>query len=114
MVITGTAFFTSGYTASVAFMGVNATSVVIDSATQVTATWTGGVPLNSKTDLDRDTKRTNLYFQVDNSRVIQRAKNTRTAVKNFVNTFALTSSTSGLSCSFNGGCTLNVQGTAGL
>jgi len=47
MVITGTAFFTSGYTASVAFMGVNATSVVIDSATQVTATWTGGVPLNS-------------------------------------------------------------------
>jgi hypothetical protein len=69
MVITGNGFFTSGYTVTASFLGVNATTTVVDSATQVTATWTGGVPLTSVTDQDRDTKRANLYFHLDNSRV---------------------------------------------
>jgi hypothetical protein len=60
MVLTGTSFYTAGYTTRVSYMGIDATSVVVDSATQVTATWTGGVPLTSQTNQDRDTIRTNL------------------------------------------------------
>jgi hypothetical protein len=47
MVLTGINFFTSGYTGVVSYAGINATSVVIDSATQATATWTDGVPIRS-------------------------------------------------------------------
>lgn len=46
IVFTGTDFITTG-NASASFAGVAANSVVVDSATQATATWTLGVPLNS-------------------------------------------------------------------
>jgi hypothetical protein len=50
MVITGTGFLAAAsYTATVSYMGINATSAVIDSATQVTATWTNGLPLTAET-----------------------------------------------------------------
>jgi hypothetical protein len=41
---TGSNFFASGYTAVARYCGATADSVSIDSATQVTATWTKGVP----------------------------------------------------------------------
>jgi hypothetical protein len=40
----GSNFFASGYTAVAKYCGATADSVSIDSATQVTATWTKGVP----------------------------------------------------------------------
>jgi len=40
----GSNFFTSSYTAVAKYCGATADSVSIDSATQVTATWTKGVP----------------------------------------------------------------------
>jgi hypothetical protein len=46
IVITGTDFVTAD-TATVFFQGISANSVVIDSATQVTATYTKGVPLTA-------------------------------------------------------------------
>ena len=45
--ITCQACFTSGYTVVASFMGVNATTTVVNSATSITATWSGGVPLTS-------------------------------------------------------------------
>ena len=47
IVFTGINFITSGYTGRAIFMGIAATSVTIDSATQATATWTDGVPTTS-------------------------------------------------------------------
>jgi len=44
IVFTGTNFFTSGYTGNASYGGVIADSITIDSATQVTATWTYGLP----------------------------------------------------------------------
>jgi len=45
IVFTGTDFKTTGYTAKASFNGIKANTVVTDSATQVTATWTLGVPV---------------------------------------------------------------------
>ena len=44
--VTGTAFPTSDYTASVIFKGVESNSATIDSATKITATFTKGVPVS--------------------------------------------------------------------
>ena len=44
---TGTNFFTTGYTASVAFNSIEASSVEIVSDTLVRAKWDGGVPIHS-------------------------------------------------------------------
>lgn len=44
IVFTGTNFYTSGYTANASYAGVFADQVTIDSSTQVTATWTLGLP----------------------------------------------------------------------
>jgi hypothetical protein len=41
---TGTGFFTAGYAAKASFGGHEATSVVVNDATSVTATFAGGVP----------------------------------------------------------------------
>ena len=51
---------------------------------------------------------------MDGSSAIFKATNTNEGVKDFVNPFSLTSSTAGLSCSFNGGCELSMTGTAGV
>jgi len=44
MVITGTGFKTTGYTAEVIWNNITADTVTIDSVTQVTADWTDGIP----------------------------------------------------------------------
>jgi len=43
--ITGTGFYTSAYTAEALFEGIKADTTTIDSATQVTAKFTNGVPV---------------------------------------------------------------------
>mgnify|MGYP006893244548 CR=1 FL=1 len=45
IVFGGSNLFTTGHTASASFNGIASDSVVIDSASQATATWTRGVPL---------------------------------------------------------------------
>jgi hypothetical protein len=50
LVITGESFYTVGYDAEVSYKNIKATSVVIDSETQVTATFEGGIPIWSKID----------------------------------------------------------------
>ena len=53
MVFTGTNFYTIGYTASVTWKGFEASSVIVDSETQATATFDGGVPINTVIDQSR-------------------------------------------------------------
>jgi len=50
MVFTGLKFYTKGYTVTGSYMGIEATSVVVDSETKATATFAGGVPINSVKD----------------------------------------------------------------
>lgn len=47
MVFTGESFYTLGYTAQASFKDIAATTVTVDSETQATATWEGGVPINT-------------------------------------------------------------------
>jgi len=113
LVFTGENFYTVGYTAVATYNKIKATSVVVDSATQATATWEGGLPIYTKVDQERD-ERANLVFKLDNTNSVFRAVNTGDDIKNFVNPFSLTTSTAGLSCSFNGGCKMEMTGTEGV
>jgi hypothetical protein len=45
--MTGDNLYTADYTATASYLGFEATSVVIDSATQATATFEGGVPITT-------------------------------------------------------------------
>jgi hypothetical protein len=90
-----------------------ATSVVINSATEAVATFEGGVPLQTATDQSRD-NRANLNFHLTGTPTVHRAINTNGDLNNFVNPFSLSSSSSGLSCSFNGGCEFTMSGTEGI
>jgi phage major head subunit gpT-like protein len=49
IVFTGKNFYTTDHVGKAKFMGIQADSVVANSATQVTATWTTGVPTTSST-----------------------------------------------------------------
>ena len=130
IVFTGTNFFTSGYVAKASFNGIDANEwnnvestktvdgksvkvitptetvlVVVNSATQVTATFKFGVPTTSSTLI-----KPILYFEKSGAktRIYAISANVLT------NTLSLTSSSSGLKCSFAGGCSFNVKATAGL
>lgn len=113
LVMTGENFYTVGYTVTASYAGIQASSVVVDSETQATATFDGGLPFITKTDQARE-ERANLIFQLENTNSIFKTINTGDAIKNFVNEFSLSSSSSGLKCSFNGGCTLSMSGSAGV
>jgi uncharacterized protein YwqG len=110
--MTGKNLYTVGYTATASYNNIMADSVVVDSNTQATATFEGGVPIFTTIDQSR-LERANLLFQLDGSESIFSAVNTGDAIKNFVNPFTLASSTSP-NCSFNGGCELSMTGTAGV
>jgi len=94
----GSDFYTSGYLANASYGGATADQVTIDSATQVTATWTYGLP-----PLDLDTV-PELWFNQTGTSVRHYAKISTTLKK----TLTVTSATSGLTCSFAGGCKLEV------
>jgi len=130
IVFTGTNFYTSGYVARASFFGIEANewndvsstktvngksvtvvtptetvNVVVNSATQVTATWKYGVPTTSSTLI-----KPVLYFVKDSSKVKIYAISDQV----LTNTLSLTSSSSSLQCSYAGGCSFNVKATAGL
>jgi hypothetical protein len=111
-VFTGTDFYDIGYTASASFMGVAADSVVIDSTTKVTATWNLGVPTTTLTD---ETAMTSLAFTLSTAPgTTYHAIRAGDGSAKLKNAFALTTSSSGLECSFQGGCVYSVKGTPGF
>jgi hypothetical protein len=89
----------TGYTASVSLGGVKADTVSVDSATQVTATWTKGVPV-----LSTPTSPV-LSFTHDTSSHVHNAA-TSEVVTNIV---SVSGSSPSLSCSFAGGCLYEVS-----
>lgn len=113
IVFTGVNFYTLGYTAQAKFRGISADTVTLDSATQATATFNGGVPINSETEQSNANK-PNLIFKMDNSETRYWAILAGAEIKNFVNPFVLSTSSNGVKCSFEGGCLFEMAGTAGV
>lgn len=95
----GTNFFTTGYLANASYGGAFADQVTIDSATQVTATWTYGLPPLNVDEVP------SLWFNQTGTKVRHYAKTSATLKKSLT----VTSATSGLQCSFAGGCKLTVN-----
>jgi len=104
IVFTGTDFFTSAYSAHASFAGVPATSVSIDSATQVTATWVKGVPVASTSASP------SLYFNSSSSEDLLHYASVPAAAT-VTNTLSMTQSSTAVSCSFAGGCLYEVAAT---
>ena len=96
VVFTGTNFFTTGYSALATFHGIAADTVTVDSATQVTATWTHGLPLVATPAIPA------LGFQHTTDGFVYNAS--QTGAQPVANALSLVSSTSSPSCSFAGGC----------
>lgn len=99
VVFTGTDFYTSNFLANASYGGAFADSVTIDSATQATATWTYGLPPLGVEAMP------SLWFNETGTKVRHYANITSSLTK----TLTVTSATNGLSCSFAGGCNLEVQ-----
>ena len=98
IVFTGTNFLTTGHTAKSSLSGVSADTVVVDSTSQVTATWTLGTPFIPAALSPL------LMFTHDASGVAYKATTTATVT----NPLTVSSSSQGLSCSFAGGCLMTV------
>lgn len=96
----GTNFFTSGYTASVSYGGVVADSVSITSASSAVAVYNLGVPLQGTG------AKPVLSFVSTSSSETHWASST---ASNLINSLSITSSSSGLQCSFSGGCSLTID-----
>jgi hypothetical protein len=103
VVFTGTNFFTSGYNAHVEYGGAEADTVTIDSATQVTATWTYGMPPVGESLIPA------LWFNSTSSETIHIAyHDTSDRTLNITKTLGSATGPTGLQCSFAGGCLLEV------
>lgn len=102
IVFTGTNFYTTGYAANSSYGGAYADSISIDSATQVTATWTYGLPPMT------DALMPLLWFNETGTDVRHYANISSTLSK----TLTVTGADSTLTCSFAGGCnfTVNAEG----
>lgn len=98
--LTGTNFFTSGYTAKVRYAGVYADSVSIDSATGVVASFTKGVPFQG------------IAVKPELSFVKPSGETHFASVTATLSNLPPTLTTAATTCSFAGGCqlTLNTQG----
>jgi hypothetical protein len=101
---TGTGFYTSGYTALSSYSGIDADTVTVVSANEVKAVWNLGVPVQAA-----DTKPL-LSFKKDADTILF-ASHSETAI--LKNALSLTGSSTGLTCSFAGGCLYELQ-AAGL
>ena len=99
MTFTGTGFFTSGHTPIVKIGTFPASSVNVVSATSCTATFDKGVPV-SATAITPE-----VIFNDTATGVFYYAQQTQTITK----TLDVTASTSGLSCSFAGGCVFSIS-----
>jgi len=98
IVFTGTGFFTSGHTASVSFGGISASTVTVSSDTSLTASWSLGVPI-VETD-----ETPSLSFTDDATGTVYFAQNSEV----ISNPLAVTAEVSVASCSFAGGCLLEI------
>jgi len=104
---TGQNFFTSGYTPKAQFNGVDADEVTIDSVTTVTAKWNKGVPTTGAATAPK------LWFVKASRRLLAASDDSplqhyATNAATLENPLEITASTSGLSCSFAGGCNYEV------
>lgn len=102
VVFTGTNFYTSLFTAAASLSGVSADTVTIDSATQVSAVWSKGVPLAQAATLPV------LRFDSTSTTEAHWSQIATTATITNANT---ATSVTGVSCSFAGGCLLSVAST---
>ena len=100
LVLTGSGFqfSTADTTANVSYAGVQADSVTVDSDTQVTATFNMGVPLGT------DVKPRITFYNTTNPYVEYYSD----SVNALSNSLTVETSTSGLQCSFAGGCAYEV------
>jgi hypothetical protein len=96
-VFTGTNFDIADFTASATFAGISADSVVIDSATQATASFNLGVPIANESPVLAFTKDSVIHYAPSASSVTQE--------------LLVASSSSGFECSFAGGCEFEVTST---
>jgi len=99
IVFTGSDFYTSGYTASASFNGVSSDTTEINSATQVTATWTSGVPIVAAATQPE------LKFTSEG----QLKTAFFASAPAIENALQIASSSQDLSCSFAGGCTFEIS-----
>jgi len=99
IVFTGTNFYTTGYAANASYGGAYADAITIDSATQVTATWTYGLPPLTTALMP------SLWFNETGTDVRHYANISTTLSK----TLTVTGADSALTCSFAGGCNLTVN-----
>lgn len=99
IIFTGTNFFITGYTGGASYGGINADTVVIDSATQVTATWDFGFPPLGQAVAP------SLWFDETSSNTTHYAS----ISANLTKPLAVTAGYNGLSCSFAGGCNLQLN-----
>ena len=108
--MTGTNFPTVGYTASVIYKGITSDSATIDSATSITGTFTNGVPVSTtgSTPTIRFTPTSRRMLSATTANYLEAA-----GTAELMNIVSVTSSTTGLECSFQGGCTYEVV-AAGL
>jgi len=103
--VTGTGFPTSGYTCSIIFKGVESSSATISSATAITATFSKGVPLSSAAADPI------IRFTPSSRRMLGAGANFLEAAIGAVkltNAVSVTASTTGLQCSYQGGCSYEV------
>ena len=113
--ITGTSFPTSDYDVIVLFKGVESSSATIDSDTSITATFSTGIPISDVASapsvrfVPTSGGRRRLMSLVDADLQLIAIPSDVTVS----NTLSVTDSTSGLSCSFQGGCSYTVT-AAGL
>lgn len=100
VVFTGSDFFTAGFNANSSLAGVYADTIVVDSATQVTATWNKGVPaLSSPSKAELFFKTTTADDSLTHYSVMS---------VDVTKELSIASTSSGLQCSFAGGCLFKV------
>ena len=97
---TGINFFTTGYTASVAYLGVQADSVTVTSSSAAYATFALGVPATTTAITPT------LFFTNSATKEAHWAA----YVPTLTNTYIASNTASTVSCSFGGGCLLWVSG----
>jgi hypothetical protein len=103
IVFAGTGFFTSDYVANASYGGANADTVTVDSATQVTATWTYGMPPLGEALIPK------LWFNSTTSDTIHIAyHDTSDSALKVTKTLGAASAPASFECSFAGGCQLEV------
>jgi hypothetical protein len=99
IVFTGTGFYLADFTANASFASINADSVAVDSSTQITATFNLGVPVVASAAAP--------LLTFTNGDI----KHFAASATTLANELSVSASSSGLECSFAGGCLYEVTST---